>query len=161
MLVLFVFSALIYQRADAHSSIMATYIVQSNDKNEWTLTVSVPLSGLHQALLQHHKESDLLMGENNYNTPLAVKYLQAHSQIKVNQQQAVKLEYVKARLGDHQSDFVFNLVNVPDQINRFEFNINAMSENKGQVNIVRVKWEGNSKKIILQLNNQYVGTLVL
>ncbi|MDO6695432.1 hypothetical protein Q4574_19190 [Aliiglaciecola sp. 3_MG-2023] len=145
----------------AHSAAVATYQLAQQQNGNWTLTISVPLGGLHQALLKHHQESELWTDKGKYNLELANSYLINHSEIIVNNATTVKLAAIKTNLDDHQSDFVFSASNVPAQVNKVTFNIDAMSENPGHINIARLKGITGAKKVILQYANDYQASLVL
>ena len=161
LLTLLAISALLSQRADAHSSLISTYLFEKKANNEWQLTISTPLIALHHALLTTHEEKDLWIKENEYNTPLVLKYLQEKSNIKANTKSQIQLEKSRVQLDNHQSNFVFTLKNVPTDVTSFDFSIPAMSENPGHVNIVRVKGIAKNKKIVLQNKNNYAGHLDL
>jgi len=157
---------LLAQQAHGHSSIMANYLFEGNEKGEWYLTISVPLAGLHQALLSHHDETDLWIVEGSeYNTQLALKYLVSKSRVKIlstdpiNSGTLIEMQSIQTRLGDHQSDFIFKLKNVPKKISGFDLEISAMSENIGHVNIARVIHGAANKKVILQFSNNYQGSI--
>ena len=152
-------SLLFIQRADAHNSMISTYFLEFSQKNEWTLTISMPLVGLHQALLQEHVEDELLPENGTYNTAAAMNYLRQFSEIKVNDNQLVALENIETQLDNHQSNFIFKLIDMPDIVNRWDFNIPAMSENAGHVNIVRIKNYGQNPKIVLSNSNDYKGQI--
>lgn len=160
ILLLFV-GALFSHRVDAHSSNIATYSIEYKGNSDWVLTISMPLAGLHEALLQHHSAEELLPVSGQYNESLAVDYLIQHSQIKANLDKVIQLEQLSVNLDNHQSNFSFALINTPDYVRAFNFDIKAMSENIGHVNIVRVKWAGSNKKVVLNYSNNYVGNLAV
>lgn len=153
--------SLLVQRAHAHSTFIATYLLQQQADKSWQLTISSGLSALHQALLKHHSEDKLVDSNGEYNTRLASDYLKQHSLIKGNGQTAIELALVDSHINNHQSDFVFKLVNVPEQLGSLDFEIDAMAELPGHVNIVRLKRAGNSQKAILQIANDYRGSISL
>lgn len=161
LFILLAISALLTQRADAHNSLISTYLFEKKANNEWQLTISTPLISLHKALLTNHKEKDLWIKENEYNTALVVKYLQEKSNIKANTTTQIQLQEANVKLDNHQSNFIFTLSNIPEKITRFDFSIPAMSENIGHVNIVRIKGIKKNKKAILQEKNNYTNHIDL
>lgn len=149
------------QVAQAHSAALATYVIQQNAQKQWTLTISVPLGGVHQALSKTYTQRDLWTSGHQYNVPLVQKYLINHSKILVNESVAVNMKALSFKLDDHQSNFVFALNNMPQKIEHFRFAINAMAENAGHINIVRVFKDEVKKKAVLQAYNEYSGEITL
>jgi hypothetical protein len=149
----------------AHSAAIATYKIQHINQKQWTVTISIPLGGLHLALLKHHKEPELWVKDKEenkqYNAVLAMDYLKQFSKIKVNGNTNIRLKDMRYNLDNHQSDFVFEMLDMPMNISKFDFDISAMSENEGHINIVRIKTSKGNKKSILQHHNNYKAELML
>ena len=163
---LFISIFLLYsQNIHAHNAAIATYKIEHINPNQWILTISVPLGGLHLALLKHHKESELWINDNQekkqYNAALAMEYLKQFSKIKANGSNNTRLKNMRYTLDNHQSDFVFEMLDIPINVKKFDFDISAMSENKGHMNIVRIKTVKGNKRSILQYDNNYKTELVL
>ena len=153
-------SALFIQRSDAHSSLIATYNVQKNSDSEWVLKISMPLGSLHMALLTHHTEQELLPETDRYNETLAIAYLKKYSVITVNDSHDIELDLKSVSLNNHQSNFTFQLENVPSDVEKFKFYVPAMSENIGHVNIARVNGLGKRRKVVLNYKNDFTGSLI-
>jgi hypothetical protein len=147
--------------AQAHSSAIATYEIKQDEDSKWSLTINVPLGGLHIALLKHYKEADLWTSPGVYNVGLANDYLQEHSKIVANKTTNLSFKAVRTELDDHQSQFVFAITNMPSSLQNLSFEVDAMSENEGHINIARVLREGNKQRVILQYANNYRSDLAL
>lgn len=139
----------------AHSAAIATYKIQQNNQQVWQLTISMPLSGLHIALLKHYEESDLWIDEGQYNADIAIEYLMNTSHITANGEQPILLKSTRYTLDNHQSNFVFEMQNMPKNITTMSFDIPAMGENIGHINVVRMRTKLGNKKAILQAYNNY------
>ncbi len=145
----------------AHSSAIATYEFKQDNNSEWSLTINVPLGGLHLALLQHYDEDDLWIRPNVYNVELVNDYLQQHSKVVANKTTKLLLESISSKLDNHQSQFIFAITNMPPSLHKLSFEVDAMSENEGHINIARVTTHSIKQRIILQYANDYSGDLAL
>jgi hypothetical protein len=143
----------------AHNAAIATYKMEQVSPQQWTLTISMPLGGLHLALLTHYEEAQLWLDDGEYNAELAINYLQAHSVITANGSTPITLKPKRHTLDNHQSDFVFELIDMPAKILNFTFDITAMAENPGHMNMVRIFSPQGNKKVILQGYNNYQGNI--
>ena len=143
----------------AHSSAIASYEIEQHKAGDWTLTISVPLGGLHLALLNTYDEEALWVKEGEYNVALVVQYLKKHSQILANQKTPLTLLEVNAELDDHQSQFIFSIENMPQPLHQLTLHFDAMSENPGHINIARVKQASYQNRVILSYANDFRGVL--
>jgi hypothetical protein len=147
--------------AQAHSSAIATYEFKQGKNSEWSLTINVPLGGLHLALLQHYDEDDLWTKPGVYNVELVNDYLQQHSKVVANKTTSLRLKAISSKLDDHQSQFIFAITNMPPSLQKLSFEVDAMSENEGHINIARVTTQSSKQRVILQYANDYRSDLAL
>jgi hypothetical protein len=131
------------------------------DQTSWTLTVNTSLHNLHQSLLKTNKEEQLIDG-GVYNRHIAIEYLMNNTHITLNDEiSSVELQHIRSSIGNHQSIFVFKILNSPANITSFNFDIPAMSDNPNQMNLIKVTGGEWNTHIVLSKKNNFQGELTL
>ncbi|MEM7207300.1 MAG: hypothetical protein AAF434_05730 [Pseudomonadota bacterium] len=149
---------LLSQTATAHSSFITTYLLK-HDQAGWRLIVSAPLHPVHSVLVALHGEEAVVAENGSYNVELANQYFESKIEIVSSENVRLELEHQKTQLGNHQRDFVYTIKNMPLILTRLDFSINALAENIGQHNVVRVISKKSQSKLVLKQKNDFRGSL--
>jgi len=140
-------------RVWAHNPQIATYQVKKINDG-WLVEASFPQVAVHSALVKMYgKEKIKSLSEKEYKEKL-VAYFKANTIISLNGKK-VALGDVALRLGSHQTDLKFLLNASVSSIDKMSFRLEALAENHGQQNVLRV-FDGEKKgRFILSEKNSY------
>lgn len=142
-----------------HDPNLATVTIKQ-EKGVWIFTMSCAQAGLHEAIASNHPElKNTPITETAYKEAV-VEYVKKTVEFTANDFGEVTFGQGGVRLGPHQSDVKFELLNMPDDIKRFKIVIRTMGENAQHVNLVKVFLASKPERLLLDRSNNYTSTVV-